>query len=542
MTNAKPVLKNIKEASEWASNYLGKDVSTNNISYLINYGKILKYDSEGNWVNNISNGNLRINIDELKEYYDNTVAKKEEKWKQKLGDDLDWHLSFDNLREKDTTKHVHRLHPYKGKFIPQLVEYFLDDHTDEFKKDVFFHNKDTILDPFMGSGTTLVQSLEMGMNSIGLDISLFNCLIAKTKVEKYDIPKIEKQLRNAVKDTKKYIDVHFNNEYNKKLKELISEFNKEYFPSPEYKVKVRRKEIDSKTYSKEMLDLFYERYDKFNKDYNPVLVNDLEDENTFFVNKWYSPRIRKELQYYLNLTNSIEDESTKILMKIILSRTARSCRATTHSDLATLVDPVYEPYYCTKHFKICNPIHTITTKLKTYTTDTIKRLNEFDELRKDTYTQVLHGDSRSIDLFEDLKVQNPAFYESIKNRKIDGIFTSPPYVGQIDYHEQHAYAYELFDIERKDELEIGPMSKGKSKKAQLEYIQGISAVLLNVKRFLKDDANIFIVANDKFELYRDIAKDSGLKIVNEYKRPVLNRTERDKQPYSEKIFHMKLMT
>ena len=52
---------------------------------------------------------------------------------KKLGNDLNWDLSFDRLREKDTTKHVHRLHPYKGKFIPQLVEYFIGGHTNNFK-------------------------------------------------------------------------------------------------------------------------------------------------------------------------------------------------------------------------------------------------------------------------------------------------------------------------------------------------------------------------------------------------------------------------
>jgi len=41
------------------------------------------------------------------------------------------------------------LHPYKGKFIPQLVEYFLDSHTDEFKKEVYFHKGDIVLDPFV---------------------------------------------------------------------------------------------------------------------------------------------------------------------------------------------------------------------------------------------------------------------------------------------------------------------------------------------------------------------------------------------------------
>jgi len=38
-----------------------------------------------------------------------------------LGNDL----TFIGVKEKERTKHVHRLHPYLGKFIPQLVEVFL---------------------------------------------------------------------------------------------------------------------------------------------------------------------------------------------------------------------------------------------------------------------------------------------------------------------------------------------------------------------------------------------------------------------------------
>lgn len=39
--------------------------------------------------------------------------------------------------------------------------------------------------------------------------------------------------------------------------------------------------------------------------------------------------------------------------------------------------------------------------------------------------------------------------------------------------------------------------------------------------------------------YISIAEKSGMKIVNTFKRPVLNRTERDKGAYAEIIFHMK---
>ena len=88
------------------------------------------------------------------------------------------------MPEKETTKHVHRLHPYKGKFIPQLVEYFLDGHTDEFKDKVYFRPGDIVLDPFAGSGTTLVQANEMGINAIGVDISSFNAMIDNSKLAK----------------------------------------------------------------------------------------------------------------------------------------------------------------------------------------------------------------------------------------------------------------------------------------------------------------------------------------------------------------------
>jgi len=76
---------------------------------------------------------------------------------------LNWHER--DLPERERTKHVHRLHPYLGKFIPQLAEIFL-------RK--YFKPGDTILDPFAGSCTTLVQANELGINSIGIDISAFN--------------------------------------------------------------------------------------------------------------------------------------------------------------------------------------------------------------------------------------------------------------------------------------------------------------------------------------------------------------------------------
>ena len=47
-----------------------------------------------------------------------------------LETDVDLEISWaeTELPERERTKHVHRLHPYLGKFVPQLVDVFLDRH------------------------------------------------------------------------------------------------------------------------------------------------------------------------------------------------------------------------------------------------------------------------------------------------------------------------------------------------------------------------------------------------------------------------------
>src|SRR3990172_6832827 len=141
-------LLTIKEASRWASDFLKRDISESNISYLVQYGKVKKHNG---------GSSVFVDVYDLKNYYDSYRGQREINWKKLLGNDLNWALSFDHLREKDTTKHVHRLHPYKGKFIPQLVQYFIDDHTDDFKKDAYFKVGGFFLYSFSRSGTTGVQ-------------------------------------------------------------------------------------------------------------------------------------------------------------------------------------------------------------------------------------------------------------------------------------------------------------------------------------------------------------------------------------------------
>ena len=520
-------LLDIHEAAKFASEFLSREISATNISYLIQYGKIKKYGE---------NGSTQVDPEELKQYYNSRNGKREIAWKEKLGSDLNWGLSFDHLREKDTTKHVHRLHPYKGKFIPQLVEYFLDEHVDNFKKEVFFREGDIILDPFSGSGTMLVQANEMGMHSIGVDISQFNCAITNAKLVDYnfdvlraEIEKIKIAIQNYESDTNVEL-------FEKELVAELAKFNKKYFPSPQFKRDVYTKKVNEAKFGKEKEEEFLIIYDKLVKKYNVKLR---QDRNKNFLDKWYIKSTRDEIDFAFEYLKTIKDPNIKRILAIILSRTIRSCRATTHSDLATLKEPQLTTYYCFKHKKICKPLYSIKYWFNRYANDTYSRLIEFSKLKTDAFWNVLPADSRTVDIFTEIKKRNKDFYKILSKQKIRGIFSSPPYVGQIDYHEQHAYAYDLFGYERKDELEIGPLYKGQGKEARDSYVEGIAAVLNNARKFMIEDFDVFLVANDKWGLYPRIAELAGMKIVNQFKRPVLNRTERDKNPYSEIIFHLK---
>jgi hypothetical protein len=348
--------------------------------------------------------------------------------------ELSWTES--ELPERERTKHVHRLHPYLGKFVPQLVEVFLQRH---------FAAGQTVLDPFAGSGTTLVEASCAGMNAVGVDISAFNCLLTSAKTTPVgESGSLSQTLARA-------------------------------------------------------------------EAAEPVATT----TQSAYLERWYEPRAREELLRY---RTAIDDGPTRDLQRIVLSRAARSARRTAHHDLDFPREPVLGPYECRKHSRICTPTAEAFKFLRRYTSDTGRRVAQYSALRAPVTVTVLHADARTATL-----------------PKADGVITSPPYPGRIDYHAQHQYAYELLELEDRRTDEIGTAEAGTTKAAIGRYVDDMSAVFQNAARSMPAGAPVVIVVDDSRELYGTILERSGLRLVDRRLRHVNRRTGRRQGEFYESI-------
>jgi hypothetical protein len=354
--------------------------------------------------------------------------------------DLELSWSERDLPERERTKHVHRLHPYLGKFIPQLVEALLGRYVATGGR---------VLDPFAGSGTTLVQSLESGYDAVGVDIAAFNCLLMGVKTRRYDLFALETEIRDVVRRVEAFDGTG---------------------PKP-----------------------------------------------TGYAAEWFAHRAAAELLAFRGLISEYEHVD---VLRVVLARAARSSRLTPHFDLDFPRAPQLEPYWCHKHKRICRPVEKAEHFLRRYALDTLARIKEFSRVRtRDNQAQVLHGDARELSY----------------HGHFNGVVTSPPYPGLIDYHEQHRYAYELLGLDDLRGDELGAAARGTSVAAIASYVEGIASVLARAKASLRARSPVVIVVHDRRDLYPEILDRAGLHLEERVRRHVNRRTGRRAGEFFEDI-------
>lgn len=93
-------------------------------------------------------------------------------------------------QNKNSTYFTHGFHPYPAKYTPQLVNKYFN---------LYCKRGFKILDPFCGSGTTVVEGILNGMDSVGIDLNPIACLISKAKSNLYSQKDIS-EIKNFISD------------------------------------------------------------------------------------------------------------------------------------------------------------------------------------------------------------------------------------------------------------------------------------------------------------------------------------------------------
>jgi len=130
-----------------------------------------------------------------------------------LSQDLDFH-------KYDSKYASHNFHSFPAKFPPQLPNKFIWGLTD---------TGDIVLDPMMGSGTTVVEAYLSGRQGIGFDIDPLALLVARVKVTPLDLErvaqlgsKVLRQARIAIVERRHNLEERLANHWDAKTRKFVN--------------------------------------------------------------------------------------------------------------------------------------------------------------------------------------------------------------------------------------------------------------------------------------------------------------------------------
>ncbi len=124
----------------------------------------------------------RMEFETLK--HDLEIFRKRTAYFRKVNGKESYHYFLSSVKGKGQIGHsnqylTHWFYPYKGKFHGQMIKAIIN-FMGAFDEDI-------VLDPFMGSGTTLIEAAVLGTRSIGVEINPALCIVSQIKLDSLKI-------------------------------------------------------------------------------------------------------------------------------------------------------------------------------------------------------------------------------------------------------------------------------------------------------------------------------------------------------------------
>jgi len=124
--------------------------------------------------------NILRNFKLIETQNDDDLLKKLAYFKSVKGNPTYYYQIIQKNRTRSVNQYLtHWIYPYKGKFHPQMIRALLNI--------IGLEQGDTVLDPYIGSGTTALEAQLLGINCIGIDVSPLCVIQSKVKTESIDV-------------------------------------------------------------------------------------------------------------------------------------------------------------------------------------------------------------------------------------------------------------------------------------------------------------------------------------------------------------------
>ena len=132
-------------------------------------------------------------------------------------EEIDW-----DFAGEDGTDGFANYHWYPARFIPQLAGVIIN---------YFSEPDDVILDPFCGSGTTLVEAFRFGRRGVGIDLNPIGILMTKAKLTAFDKKSFDSYRRELEEKTKVKMNSYnlFSNKQTEELSVPNYQENKDWY-------------------------------------------------------------------------------------------------------------------------------------------------------------------------------------------------------------------------------------------------------------------------------------------------------------------------
>ncbi len=414
--------------------------------------------------------------------------------------------SFNFMKKitKNITAETHPSHYMMHKYWGRKPHNVVSDYILNFTKP-----GDTVLDPFMGSGVVVIESLKHGRKAIGVDLNPMACFITENTINKVNLEDFDKEFTKIhEKNYKKFIElystkcpkcedvVHFENsiwDYDKfsKIRGMCPTCGKFIKNTDNYDQKILKKSVET-----------FHKLDKENKIFYPKddILKFVKRNGKSKLNEFFTDRALVILGSIIKDINTIKNEEVKKLILLCFTSMLPNVSKMIPGNIDTVngksgwvISKLWAP--------------------KVHTEKNI--LNSF----KHRFQKVKKGKMELVDIFkEKAKILNidATNLKVIKTDSVDYIFTDPPYGDSIAYFGLSMFwnGWLKNKVNYEGEIIYDPY---RNKKYE-DYSLRMKKVYSELFRVLKDGKHLsFTFHNRNLNIWKavmDAVTESGFHLIN----------------------------